>query len=56
MKIEHQAFTQNKKGQCVPCIPEPYYLIFKRVRCICGKKFKNKRRYREHYALVHIVE
>ncbi len=42
------AATQNKRGEWVPAIPEPYYGI--RKMCECGKKFFTLKRYREHYA------
>jgi len=45
--------TQNKYGEWVPAIPEPYYGIKK--HCVCGEKFWTKRRYQEHYALEHIL-
>lgn len=48
-------FTQGFGGKWVPAIPEPYFLGFGRVRCECGEKFKNKKHYRGHYALVHIL-
>jgi len=47
--------TQNERGEWVPAIPEPYFRAFGRVRCDCGEKFRNRRRYREHYALAHIL-
>lgn len=46
--------TQNSRGQWVPAIPEPLYLPLG-VRCDCGKRLRNRRRYREHYALTHIL-
>ena len=46
--------TQNKKGQWVPAIYEPYYNLFTK-ECHCGKKFLTLKRYREHYALEHIL-
>lgn len=45
--------TQNKKGEWIPAIEEPYYLLF-RKRCRCGKKFWSAERYEEHYAYYHL--
>ena len=47
--------TQNERGEWMPAIPEPYFLVFGRARCDCGAKFRNRRRYREHYAFAHIL-
>ena len=50
--------AQNKRGEWVPAIEEPYYLPpfwLGRVRCRCGEKFWSKKRYEEHYALEHIL-
>jgi len=47
--------TQNKAGEWVPAIEEPYYHLF-RKECRCGKKFWTSKRYREHYALAHILK
>ena len=44
--------TQNKKGEWVPAIPEPYYGI--RKMCGCGKSFWTLEGYQAHYALKHI--
>ena len=52
--------TENRRGEWVPSIPEPF---FERnaVRCgdceerFRGKKDLQRRRYREHFALVHIL-
>lgn len=49
-----QASVQNKKGQWVPAIPEPYYGLFFKD-CYCGKKFLTLERYEEHYAYRHIL-
>lgn len=48
--------AQNKSGKWVPAIPEPYFLAFGRCKCDCGKVFWSEERYREHYALKHILE
>lgn len=48
--------TQNDAGQWVPAIPLPLYLAFGRCRCSCGVTRWGMRRYREHYALAHIVD
>lgn len=52
--------TQNKDGQYVPAIPEPYY-GFTGVKCECGKWFRGffndaEAEYRGHYALEHILK
>ena len=50
--------AQNKRGEWVPAIEEPYYLPpfwLGHVRCRCGEKFWSKKRYEEHYALEHIL-
>ena len=47
--------VQNKRGEWVPAIPEPYYLFFGRYKCDCHKIFWSEKRYREHYALEHIL-
>lgn len=51
-----QNLMQNQRGEWVPAIPEPLFLAFGRVRCDCGAKYRNRNRYREHYALTHILE
>lgn len=55
MEQKSFASTQNSKGAWVPSIPLPYYLAFGRVRCDCGRKFKDEEAYRGHYALKHIL-
>lgn len=47
---------QNKSGEWVPVIEEPYFLAFGRCECRCSKRFWGRKRYREHYALAHILE
>jgi hypothetical protein len=47
--------AQNKRGEYVPAIPLPMFVMFGRKKCACGKTFRNERRYREHYALVHAL-
>lgn len=52
------AFVQNHRGEFVPAIPLPLFIGMKRVQCThdnCGRKFFAKKRYREHYALAHIL-
>ena len=51
----NNVFTKNIHNQFVPSIPEPFFLSFGRVKCECGQKFKNKKLYRQHYALEHIL-
>lgn len=46
--------TQNKYGEWVPCIEEPYYLSI-RKQCRCGSRFWTQEGYRAHVALVHIL-
>lgn len=46
--------VQNKRGEWVPAIEEPYYNLITK-ECRCGKKFLTKERYEEHYALKHIL-
>lgn len=48
---------QNKRGEWVPAIPEPFFYGFKlrKAKCDCGDKFKTRKRYQEHYALEHIL-
>lgn len=47
--------AKNKYGEWVPCIEEPYFLSFGRCKCRCGKVTWGRKRYREHYALEHIL-
>lgn len=44
----------NTRGEWVPAIPLPYYLVWG-CRCSCGEKFWTTRAYEGHYALVHIL-
>jgi len=44
---------QNKRGEWVPAIPEPFY--GRKKICQCGDKFWTKKQYQAHYALEHIV-
>lgn len=45
--------TQNKYGEWVPAIEEPYY--GRKKECRCGASFWTYDGYRGHYALVHIL-
>ena len=49
--------TQNERGEWVPAIPLPLYVGFlhRKCRCDCGQTFRSGQRYREHYALRHIL-
>lgn len=47
--------TQNDRGEWVPAIPLPMFLGFGRVQCDCGKRVFGRRRYREHFALSHVL-
>lgn len=47
---------QNDAGQWTPAIPLPLHLAFGRKRCSCGVTRWGLRRYREHYALAHIID
>lgn len=48
---------QNDRGEWVPAIPLPLFVGFRlrKCRCECGQTFPNKLRYREHFALAHIL-
>jgi hypothetical protein len=46
--------TENRRGEWVPAIPLPYYLLA-RYRCDCGRKFWTLPGYQGHYALDHIL-
>lgn len=49
--------TQNKQGEWVPAIPEPYYHLL-RKECYmdnCHEKFWTILGYRSHFALRHIM-
>lgn len=49
-----QISAQNARGQWVPAIPLPFHGV--RLKCLdCGKRFWTMNRYREHYALHHIL-
>jgi hypothetical protein len=53
--MEARNATQNARGEWVPAIPFPLYGI--RKKCLrCGRKFWTTNRYREHYALHHILD
>lgn len=45
--------VQNKYGEYVPAIPEPFYGFLK--RCQCNARFFRETAYRGHYALTHIL-
>ena len=47
--------VKNSRGEWVPPIPLPYYLMFRRCRCSCGKKFWTMEGYKGHYAFRHIL-
>lgn len=55
-----QMQAQNRFGEWMPAIPEPFHLTF-RKQCIsshgnlCGMKFWSYEAYRAHFALVHIL-
>lgn len=47
---------QNKRGEWVPSIPEPFYARSHRYQCGCGKAtFWTKAGYQGHYAYAHIL-
>lgn len=57
-EYDENVFAQNKYGQYLPAIPEPFYRggLFKwRHECQCGIVFPSRSAYRGHYALVHIL-
>ena len=45
---------QNKRGEWVPAIEEPYFHMFKK-ECRCGEMFWTDDGYRGHYAYKHIL-
>lgn len=55
--------VENKRGEYVPAIVEPLIVRdwFGRLRrdgrskCVCGRVFRTRQRYREHYALAHVL-
>lgn len=48
--------TQNKRGEWVTAIPEPYWLrLLDHCQCYCGRKFWSMESYQAHYALKHIL-
>lgn len=49
--------TQNDRGEWVPAIPLPLFVGWRlrKSRCSCGQTFRNQHRYREHFALAHIL-
>lgn len=49
-----RASCLNKRGEWVPAIEEPYYLMF-RKECRCGAKFWTMEGYEGHHALKHIL-
>lgn len=52
--MKGEVHAQNTRGQWVPAITLPLYTRFG-VQCGCGTWFLRVRRYREHYAFVHIL-
>lgn len=48
--------TQNKKGEWVPAIPEPYHTFLGSLRCECGHISWTRERYNEHYSYRHIYQ
>lgn len=53
-KIINQTQTQNRFGEWIPAIPEPYkYALIK--ECFCGHIFFTEKGYQGHYALEHIL-
>lgn len=52
------ASMQNVRGKWVPAIPLPFFRgrPWRRFQCGCGERFRTQQRYREHYALAHILE
>lgn len=53
-KVERVSF-QNRRGEWVPAIPEPYHMFPMLCRCDCGAKFWKRESYDAHYALKHIL-
>jgi hypothetical protein len=54
-KAERPAPQMRSQIGWVPAIPEPFFLAFGRTRCDCGSTFWGRQRYREHYALAHVL-
>lgn len=49
---------QNKRGEWLPAIEEPYWLhpfFLDRCQCRCGRKFWSSEAYRAHYSYKHIL-
>lgn len=49
--------AQNERGEWVPVPPEPLFvgLRLRKARCSCGETFRDRRAYRGHYAIAHIL-
>ena len=47
---------QNNDGSWGPAIPEPFFVGWRlrKCRCDCGRVFKSRDKYREHYAAGHL--
>lgn len=55
--FKHEPQAQNRHGDWVPSIPVPFFIGRKKVRCPrCPLVCKDQKRYREHYALDHILD
>ena len=51
---EYGAFSENKKGEWIPAIFEPYPLLI-RLRCFCGRRFWTREGYEAHHSHKHIL-
>ena len=51
----HSVMQENPDGTWSQAIPEPFFVGFKlkKAQCDCGKVFKNREAYREHWQLEH---
>lgn len=54
LKIPDGVRVQNKRGEWVPAIPEPYGTVLN-YKCTCGRSFVSYEKYQGHYALKHIL-
>ncbi len=59
-QVEGVECINQAGGQWYKAIPLPYYInilwFYKRVRCICGRKFKTEDSYRNHFLIANEEE
>ena len=53
-EFDDNTLTENKYGEWVPAIEEPYFFMF-RKGCRCGRRFWTYEGYQAHAALEHIL-